>query len=98
MSSFGPTVKLYLGIFPIVRAVSMFLFQTEFKQIRDLTFLAQWRYVESKESPADYASRGLYAQDLIDKKEWWHGPNYPCYYSKSSWLNRQNENSLETHC
>ena len=47
------------------------------QQIRDLTFLAQWRYVESKENPADYAdSRGFYAQDLIDKKEWWHGPDF----------------------
>ena len=42
---------------------------------RFVTSLVQWRHVESKNNPADYASRGLYAQDLIDKKEWWHGPN-----------------------
>ena len=46
------------------------------QQIRDLTSLVQWRHVESKDNPADYASRGLYAQDLIDKEEWWHGPNF----------------------
>ena len=46
------------------------------QQIRDLTSLVQWRRVESKDNPADYASRGLYVQDLIDKEEWWHGPNF----------------------
>ena len=42
------------------------------QQIRDLTSLVQWRHVESTDNPADCASRGLYAQDLIDKEEWWY--------------------------
>ena len=46
------------------------------QQIRDLTSRGQWRYIESKANPADFVSRGLHAQDLIDKKEWWSGPKF----------------------
>ena len=68
--------KVVLGyIFNSARRFHVFV-ANRIEQIRDLTSLAQWRYVESKENPADYASRGLHAQDLIDKKEWWHGPDF----------------------
>ena len=34
----------------------------------------QWRYVSTKCNPADYASRGLFPQDLLQKELWWEGP------------------------
>ncbi|XP_070855517.1 uncharacterized protein [Drosophila suzukii] len=33
-----------------------------------------WRHVDSKSNPADCASRGLTAADLIDFHLWWNGP------------------------
>ncbi|XP_070851555.1 uncharacterized protein [Drosophila suzukii] len=33
-----------------------------------------WRHVDSKSNPADRASRGLMAADLIDFHLWWNGP------------------------
>ena len=44
------------------------------QQIRDLTSPEQWRYIDTKCNPADYASRGLHARDLIDSTRWWNGP------------------------
>ena len=46
------------------------------QQIRDLTSPQQWRYIDTKKNPADYASRGLRAQDLINKEDWWNGPEF----------------------
>ncbi|KAK3715792.1 hypothetical protein QZH41_001220 [Actinostola sp. cb2023] len=46
------------------------------QQIRDLSSPEEWRYVDTKSNPADYASRGLSAEDLINKKEWWDGPEF----------------------
>ena len=44
---------------------------------RFYTFVSdQWRYIATKSNPADIASRGLDAQRLIDKKEWWFGPEF----------------------
>ncbi|KAJ8037714.1 hypothetical protein HOLleu_18605 [Holothuria leucospilota] len=36
----------------------------------------QWSYVESSENPADDASRGLYADDLIQRHRWTNGPDF----------------------
>ncbi|KAK3735237.1 hypothetical protein QZH41_008431 [Actinostola sp. cb2023] len=44
--------------------------------IRDLTDVGQWRYVDTKENPADDASRGLGAQSLLDNKRWLNGPKF----------------------
>lgn len=46
------------------------------QQIRDRTTPNQWRYVETDHNPADDASRGLYAQNLIDNSRWWNGPDF----------------------
>ena len=46
------------------------------QQIRDLTSPSQWRYVDTKSNPADYASRGMSAEDLISATEWWNGPKF----------------------
>ena len=33
-----------------------------------------WRHVPSAENPADQASRGIPAQELLESELWWHGP------------------------
>ncbi|CAB4018402.1 Hypothetical predicted protein, partial [Paramuricea clavata] len=58
------TSSTYTG--PIVRV----------QQIRDETSPEQWRYVKSKENPADEASRGLTARELLDSKRWLSGPSF----------------------
>ena len=44
--------------------------------IRDHTSPDQWHYVETKDNPADDASRGLGAGELIKSNRWWNGPNF----------------------
>ncbi|XP_078352700.1 uncharacterized protein LOC144637505 [Oculina patagonica] len=44
--------------------------------IRDQTSPDQWNYVETKENPADDASRGLTAQEKIDSTRWWSEPEF----------------------
>lgn len=46
------------------------------QEIRDHASPEQWRYVESKENPADDTSRGLGANKLIRSNRWWNGPNF----------------------
>ncbi|XP_055388278.1 uncharacterized protein LOC129616676 [Condylostylus longicornis] len=43
-----------------------------------------WRHVPSKENPADCASRGMHAPDLINFKMWWNGPEW-LQKSESHW-------------
>lgn len=45
-------------------------------QILDVTNIGQWRYVKSKDNPADILSRGVKAQDLYKTDNWWHGPSW----------------------
>ncbi|XP_033116966.1 uncharacterized protein LOC117116937 [Anneissia japonica] len=44
--------------------------------IRDGSTLEAWRYVPGKLYPADHASMGLKAQDLMRHKEWISGPDF----------------------
>ena len=44
--------------------------------IREVTNPKQWRYVETANNPADDASRGLSAQDLLENKRWLQGPDF----------------------
>ena len=49
--------------------------------IREQSSPNQWHYVETKSNPADIASRGAGAQELIDNPSWWNGPKFlwnPC--------------------
>ena len=46
------------------------------QEIRDHASPDQWRYVDTKENPADDASRGLGANKLIRSNRWWNGPNF----------------------
>ena len=45
------------------------------QQIRDQTSTSQWRYVTSKDNPADIASRGATASELVHS-QWFSGPQF----------------------
>ena len=42
------------------------------QEIREQSSPNQWHYVETKSNPADIASRGAGAQELIDNPLWWN--------------------------
>lgn len=44
--------------------------------ILELTSNFSWRYVKSKDNPADYVSRGLNVSELINSSQWWNGPQF----------------------
>ena len=44
--------------------------------IRDATKVSQWKYVNTKDNPADDASRGMKVEDLLDRSRWIEGPNF----------------------
>jgi hypothetical protein len=46
------------------------------QQICDETSPEQWRYVKSKENPADEASRGLTTREFLDSECWLSGPSF----------------------
>ena len=46
------------------------------QSIREYTTPDQWRKVHTKENPADKASRGLSAQELLSSHSWWNGPEF----------------------
>ncbi|XP_059217641.1 uncharacterized protein LOC131994780 [Stomoxys calcitrans] len=48
-------------------------------KVQDINVLvptATWRYVGTKENPADIASRGIQPHRLMDYKLWWNGPEW----------------------
>ncbi|XP_075150761.1 uncharacterized protein LOC142224870 [Haematobia irritans] len=36
----------------------------------------KWFHVDTSSNPADLASRGVYTQELINSRLWWHGPEW----------------------
>lgn len=44
--------------------------------IREATQANQWRYVSSKDNPADEASRGMKAEDFLKHSKWINGPEF----------------------
>ena len=44
--------------------------------IREATEVEQWRYIGSKENPADEASRGMKAENFLENKRWIQGPEF----------------------
>ena len=44
--------------------------------IRDTSETAQWNHVPTKENPADLASRGCSAQELVGNALWFKGPDF----------------------
>jgi hypothetical protein len=43
-------------------------------KIQDATELCQWKYVNTSSNPADGASRGLTARELLEEERWLKGP------------------------
>ncbi len=44
--------------------------------IQDLLPAEHWRHVPTSDNPADLASRGTRADDLLASELWWHGPKW----------------------
>jgi len=61
--------------------------------IREASEPYQWRHIPSACNPADDASRGLNAQDLVSQCRWWNGPRF-LSESENSWPQSQFSCSL----
>ena len=48
----------------------------EVEMIKEASDPSQWFYVNSKENPADYSSRGVEANDVNAVKKWFEGPSF----------------------
>ena len=46
------------------------------QETREQTSPGQWHYVATKSNPADLASHGVGAQELLDSRLWWNGPDF----------------------
>lgn len=44
--------------------------------IQQLVPVERWRYVSTKENPADLATRGVTPSELAELRLWWRGPNW----------------------
>ena len=51
-------------------------FVNRVQQIRDHTDPSQWRYVGTRENPADLASRGTTVSEILENSMWFHGPEF----------------------
>ena len=58
-------------------------------EIQDNTSPSQWRYIETKENPADEASRGVKAEELPDSC-WIKGPEF-LWDREGKWLKSDNQ-------
>ncbi|XP_026743662.1 uncharacterized protein LOC113505243 [Trichoplusia ni] len=45
-------------------------------QVKQIIGTTCWKYVKSEENPADCASRGLFASQLLTHTLWWEGPQW----------------------
>ena len=48
------------------------------QEIHDSSDTKAWHHVASKTNPADIASRGATADELLHADKWWHGPEFLC--------------------
>ncbi|XDV39580.1 hypothetical protein PO909_008806 [Leuciscus waleckii] len=62
--------------------------------IRGATETSQWRYISSKENPADEASRGVRVGDFIHGRRWIEGPGFLCK-PESNWTTNMVETVIE---
>ncbi len=49
---------------------------TRIAKIQTQTKPQQWRWVDTKQNPADLPSRGVLAEDLLEQELWWKGPGF----------------------
>ncbi|XDV29327.1 hypothetical protein PO909_032464 [Leuciscus waleckii] len=62
--------------------------------IREMSKVKQWRYINTKQNPADCASCGLKASALLNSKVWLNGPEFlKC--QESEWTN--SDIAIQTH-
>ena len=61
------------------------------QDIQDSPSVDQWNYIESKQNPADEASRGMKAQELLDSR-WITGPAF-LWENENQWPNSDQENN-----
>ena len=59
------------------------------QMIRDYSNVHQWRYVDTKQNPADCASRGLDGQGITQNQLWLTGPDF-LWKPESSWPSQPN--------
>ena len=52
--------------------------------ILDYSSTRDWRYIDTKINPADYASRGMNSQDFVQTTEWLRGPDF-IWMDESTW-------------
>ena len=71
----GLTARSSLGTFPTMHIASMCLSPTESNRYA-YDLVSGSAYVETAQNPADDASLGLYAHNLIESKCWWNGPEF----------------------
>ena len=48
------------------------------KEINSLSNFIDWKYVPTKENPADLPTRGLKPAEIVNNKLWFHGPDFIC--------------------
>ncbi|GJQ70763.1 hypothetical protein Trydic_g23054, partial [Trypoxylus dichotomus] len=53
-------------------------------EIQELTNIADWHHIGTKENPADLLSRGTTSSTLMHTNLWWHGPKF-LQCSTSNW-------------
>lgn len=67
-------------------------------QIQDLMPTCVWKHVSSQDNPADPASRGLTASNLLQNEIWFNGPHWlklsPSAWPNSSGIDRLQEEEL----
>ena len=61
-------------------------------EIQSLTNPKQWRFVPTRENPADFTTRGMRVSDLAKEKKWWSGPDF-LQKEESDWP----VNHIDTH-
>lgn len=62
--------------------------------IREASDPAQWRYVHTKQNPADDASRGLTVHKLLNSKTWLSGPEF-LWKARETWIHYEVESTVE---
>ncbi|XP_065356376.1 uncharacterized protein LOC135950776 [Calliphora vicina] len=45
-------------------------------EIQRMSTTAQWKYVSTRDNPADCASRGISSKELVEHDLWWSGPKW----------------------